>query len=110
MVKLPTVMHNRQWSPTSDYIKNLAFKWYISKHAAVPEDPEAFFAWFFQQQEGWGLSMYEQDWMCLECVALPALVIARAALAPAPTLFERPPLSLLSTALSCAHCSRSYPL
>ena len=20
--------------------------------------------WFFTQQEGWGLSMYEQDWMC----------------------------------------------
>ena len=21
--------------------------------------------WFFTQQEGWGLAMYEQDWMCL---------------------------------------------
>eukprot|EP00911_Craspedida_sp_UC1_P001214 UC1_evm2s915 len=63
---LPTVMHNRQWSIHSDYIKNLPqFKWWISKYA-VPEDPVAFFTWFFQQQQGWGLSMYEQDWMCTE--------------------------------------------
>ena len=63
--KMPTVMHNRQWSDKSDYIKNLDFKWYESKFA-VPEDPEAFFHWFFKQQEGWGLTMYEQDWMCTE--------------------------------------------
>ena len=59
-------MHNRQWSDKSDYIKNLPqFQWYVSKYA-VPKNPEAFFDWFFQQQEGWGLSMYEQDWMCTE--------------------------------------------
>ena len=64
--QMPTVMHNRQWSIHSDYIKNLPqFQWYISKFA-VPKDPEAFFDWFFQQQPGWGLSMYEQDWMCTE--------------------------------------------
>lgn len=64
--KMPTVMHNRQWSDKSDYIKNLPqFQWYESKFA-VPKDPEAFFDWFFQQQPGWGLSMYEQDWMCTE--------------------------------------------
>lgn len=28
--------------------------------------PPDFFTWFFKQQEGWGLSMYEQDWMCTE--------------------------------------------
>lgn len=96
-------MHNRQWSPHSDYVKHEAFKWlwlhsanmpypyddnatkdadlifgcvlsfdelkrtcmlyvlstrwYKSKTAAVPEDPEAFFRWFFTQQEGWGLAM-----------------------------------------------------
>ncbi len=60
---MPTIMHNRQWSTQSDYIKNLPqFEWYTSKYA-VPKDPVAFFTWFFQQQEGWGLSMYEQDWM-----------------------------------------------
>jgi hypothetical protein len=60
-LNLPTVMHNRQWSPQSDYIKNLPqFTWYSSKHAAIPTDPPAFFTWFFKQQEGWGLSMYEQ--------------------------------------------------
>lgn len=31
-LKLPTVMHNRQWSDKSDYIKNLPqYKWYTSK-------------------------------------------------------------------------------
>ena len=62
-LKMPMVMHNRQWSTHSDYIKNEPFKWYISKKAAVPQDPQAFFTWFFQQQPNWGLSMYEQDWM-----------------------------------------------
>ena len=33
----------------------------------------AFFAWFFQQQDGWGLSMYEQDWMCTEYDGVDAL-------------------------------------
>ncbi|CAE7295913.1 unnamed protein product [Symbiodinium pilosum] len=63
---VPMVMHNRQWSPTSDYVKHEPFKWYASERAAIPEDPEAFFRWFFTQQEGWGLAMYEQDWMCTE--------------------------------------------
>jgi hypothetical protein len=64
---------------------------------AIPQDPHAFFNWFFKQQQaslaaqlwrggvnaimvwatmrwhvclhgwqGWGLAMYEQDWMCTE--------------------------------------------
>ena len=70
---MPTVMHNRQWSIHSDYIKNLSFEWYKSAKAAVPKDPQAFFDWFFKQQEGWGLSMYEQDWMCTEYDEVDAL-------------------------------------
>lgn len=70
---MPTVMHNRQWSTKSDYIHNLSFPWYTSKCCAIPEDPPAFFDWFFQQQEGWGLSMYEQDWMCTEYDGVDAL-------------------------------------
>ncbi|CAE7747552.1 unnamed protein product [Symbiodinium sp. CCMP2592] len=70
---VPMVMHNRQWSPTSDYVKHEPFKWYASPKAAVPEDPEAFFRWFFTQQEGWGLAMYEQDWMCTEYDNVEAL-------------------------------------
>jgi len=73
VLKLPTVMHNRQWSIDSDYIKNEPFEWYKSAKAAVPADPEAFFKWFFTQQEGWGLSMYEQDWMCTEYDDVDAL-------------------------------------
>ena len=72
-IGLPMVMHNRQWSPKSDYIKNLKFEWYVSAKAAVPKDPEAFFRWFFQQQKGWGLTMYEQDWMCTEYDGVGAL-------------------------------------
>jgi hypothetical protein len=71
---VPMVMHNRQWSDKSDYIKNLPqFEWYTNETkanpgstCAVPKDPVAFFTWFFQQQQGWGLSMYEQDWMSAE--------------------------------------------
>jgi len=70
---MPTVMHNRQWSIKSDYIKNEPFEWYVSPKAAVPKDPQAFFTWFFKQQEGWGLSMYEQDWMCTEYDLVEAL-------------------------------------
>ena len=73
---MPMVMHNRQWSPRSDYIHNLSFSWEAGGASglchgqcpwAVPDDPSAFFTWFFQQQPGWGLTMYEQDWMCTEC-------------------------------------------
>ena len=72
-LRLPIVMHNRQWSAKSDYIKHLQFEWYISEKAAVPKDPKTFFAWFFKQQKGWGLSMYEQDWMCTEYDLVEAL-------------------------------------
>merc|ERR1712203_31779 len=70
---LPMVMHNRQWSTKSDYILNLTYQWYVSEKAAVPKDPPAFFEWFFQQQNGWGLAMYEQDWMCTEYDEVEAL-------------------------------------
>lgn len=60
ILRMPMVMHNRQWSSRSDYIRNLPFEWYTSECCAVPKDPAAFFDWFFKQQEGWGLTMYEQ--------------------------------------------------
>ena len=28
---MPMIMHNRQWSVKSDYIKHEDFEWYISK-------------------------------------------------------------------------------
>jgi hypothetical protein len=67
LIGLPTIMHNRQWSIISDYIHNWTdIEWYKSQKAAVPKDPVKFFDRFFTQQEGWGLSMYEQDWMVTE--------------------------------------------
>jgi len=67
LIGLPTIMHNRQWSTISDYIHNWTdIDWYKSETAAVPTDPLKFFDRFFTQQEGWGLSMYEQDWMVTE--------------------------------------------
>mmetsp|Transcript_37439 Transcript_37439/g.79411 ORF Transcript_37439/g.79411 Transcript_37439/m.79411 type:complete len:754 (-) Transcript_37439:67-2328(-) len=64
LLKVPMAMHNRHWSPHSDYIKHWPdIEWYISKHAAIPKNPKKFFDRFFTQQKGWGLSMYEQDWM-----------------------------------------------
>ena len=37
------------------------------------QDPISFFKWFFTQQQGWGLTMYEQDWMCTEYDGVDAL-------------------------------------
>ena len=73
-------MFTAEWSDRSDYVKtgcqrsaarlppeNSArvdseqCEWYRDKDA-VPQDPINFFTWFFTQQDGWGLSMYEQDW------------------------------------------------
>ena len=64
---MPTVMHNRQWSIHSDYIHNWTdIQWYLSEKAGIPRNPTKFFDRFFTQQNQWGLSMYEQDWMCTE--------------------------------------------
>lgn len=74
LIGLPTIMHNRQWSNISDYIHNWTdIEWYMSNGAAVPKDPVRFFDRFFTQQEGWGLSMYEQDWMVTEYKLVEAL-------------------------------------
>lgn len=74
LLNVPMIMHNRQWSTHSEYMTNdPQFKWYVSALAAVPQDPEAFFRWFFQQQQGWGLAMYEQDWMNVEYDEVAAL-------------------------------------
>ncbi len=72
-LRVPMVMHNRQWSQTSDYVAHEAFGWHKGPKWAVPADPPAFFRWFFRQQEGWGLSMYEQDWMSEEYNGVAAL-------------------------------------
>ena len=73
---MPMVMHNRQWSPSSDYIRNLAFAWRKGPRWAVPADPRAFFTWFFQQQHGWGLTMYEQA-RCARCMRAARMRAAR---------------------------------
>ena len=69
-IKLPMIMHNRQWSKISDYIKHWSNQkdmgWYIGPKFAIPQNPEKFFNKFFTQQVGWGLTMYEQDWMCTQ--------------------------------------------
>lgn len=76
---MPMVMHNRQWSVISDYIANSSagVEWLLSgsppNGASAPRDPFAFFEWFFQQQQGWGLVMYEQDWMDAEYDIVEAL-------------------------------------
>ena len=35
---VPMVMHNRQWSSKSDYIKKEHFEWYESKCCAIPKE------------------------------------------------------------------------
>ena len=69
---MPMIMHNRQWSPRSDYIHNLSFTWQTGPKWAMADNPAAFFTWFFQQQPGWSLVMYERAWMPLmasECTS-----------------------------------------
>jgi len=74
LLGLPIIMHNRQWSTHSDYVHNWTdIEWYFSEYAAVPKDPLLFFDRFFTQQQGWGLSMYEQDWMVTEYNEVEAL-------------------------------------
>lgn len=66
-IGLPMIMHNRQWSEHSDYALHWSdLSWERGPRWAIPDDPEAFFRRFFTQQAGWGLVMYEQDWMCTE--------------------------------------------
>ena len=71
-IGLPMVMHNRQFSATSDYIKHWKdIEWYTTgPRAAIPHNPEIFYRKFFTQQVGWGLSMYEQDWMNVQVSCL----------------------------------------
>ena len=54
-------------------MRHLAFTWWAGPQWAVPVDPTAFFTYFFRQQQGWGLTMYEQDWMCTEYDGVGAL-------------------------------------
>merc|ERR1719188_1317525 len=57
-------MHSRHWSARNLYAKHWKeIEWYTSDQVALPKDPAAFFARLFEQLPGWGLSMYEQDWM-----------------------------------------------
>eukprot|EP00927_Polykrikos_kofoidii_P020312 TRINITY_DN19609_c0_g1_i1.p1 TRINITY_DN19609_c0_g1~~TRINITY_DN19609_c0_g1_i1.p1 ORF type:complete len:897 (-),score=123.03 TRINITY_DN19609_c0_g1_i1:77-2767(-) len=74
LLGVPMIMHNRQWATNSDYVRHWTdIEWYFSKQAAVPKDPVKFFDRFFTQQDGWGLSMYEQDWMDKEYNEVEAL-------------------------------------
>jgi len=69
---MPLVAHNRQWSVESDYIqhKSASVEWFTTGSpptgAAIPKDPDTFFAFFFNQQTDWNLQMYEQDWLSKE--------------------------------------------
>ena len=64
-------MHNRQWAVESDYVKNWPdLPWHFGAKAAVPQDPAKFFERFFTQQQGCGLSMYEQVLFGVQAPAL----------------------------------------
>ena len=45
----------------------------LTFYVNLVQDPVSFFKWFFTQQKGWGLTMYEQDWMCTEYDGVDAL-------------------------------------
>jgi hypothetical protein len=82
---VPMVMHNRQWSPDSAYVRTDCLghgcHWLGGNYTSqtiitdsekggdkfsAPVNASDFFTWFFEQQPQWNLQMYEQDWMISE--------------------------------------------
>ena len=76
-VKLPFVLHNRWFSVDNWYkknIQNITGPWTENAVAAegragkmhvatLPFDLRSFWQWFFKQQEGFGMAVYEQDFL-----------------------------------------------
>ena len=62
--KWPIGAHNRYWSKKTPYAKQNGgnFTFVMGEKAAVPDDP-MFWDYLLSQAKGWGLFLYEQDWL-----------------------------------------------
>ena len=60
----PIGAHNRYWSKNTPYAKQNGgnFTFVMGEKAAVPNDPK-FWEYLLAQARGWGLFLYEQDWL-----------------------------------------------
>ena len=56
--------HNRMWATDNVYAKRNGgnFSWIVDKKVAVPTQQE-FWHYLMAQGKGWGLYVYEQDWL-----------------------------------------------
>eukprot|EP01105_Mastigella_eilhardi_P003959 TRINITY_DN1521_c0_g1_i3.p1 TRINITY_DN1521_c0_g1~~TRINITY_DN1521_c0_g1_i3.p1 ORF type:complete len:580 (-),score=103.46 TRINITY_DN1521_c0_g1_i3:733-2472(-) len=60
MGKLPLVLHNRYFSPDTDYAANFSFA--IENYCALPLGQDTF-DYIMSKAVQWGMTMYEQDWL-----------------------------------------------
>lgn len=75
-VGLPFVMHNRWYTPHESWYQRNGIggsEWTGEGKAAIALDQDAFWSFFFTQQEGYGLATYEQDFMFTQYDAIPAM-------------------------------------
>ena len=67
---LPLVMHNRWWSPTTDYAKRYPFV--VDSHSAVPVR-RPFWDYLLAKNKREGMQVYEQDWLVDQYHKAPVL-------------------------------------
>jgi hypothetical protein len=65
MVQLPFIMHNRWYHPSNWYrtTAKVGGEWVGNDNAVLPLDLQDFWSFFFTQQDGFGIAVYEQDFM-----------------------------------------------
>lgn len=77
IVGLPFVLHNRWFSPQNLYrsqgIPSSGWTDTFGGVATLPLDVDFFWEYFFQQQKGYGLKVYEQDFLYWQYDFVPAL-------------------------------------
>ena len=74
-VKLPFVMHNRWYSADNWYrtAAKVGGEWVGNADYVLPLDLDGFWSFFFAQQQGFGLAVYEQDFMYTQYDNIAAL-------------------------------------
>ncbi|XP_071097695.1 uncharacterized protein [Haliotis cracherodii] len=73
-IGLPIAAHNRYWSRNATYAKQNGGKYnfVVGDLISLPDD-QSFWDDFFKKAKGWGLILYEQDWLNAQLLGLEAL-------------------------------------
>jgi hypothetical protein len=69
MDHMPLALHNRYFSPDNQYQKNFSF--IIEPTIALPME-EALFTYIMNKAKGWGMVLYEQDWLVTTYMTMDA--------------------------------------